>query len=238
MQELFPDSNVEYGLDSFYKLESIGIRDIDGPLYEKEQIDLFRNSITYDNGHYKVRLPWKSELINKVPSNLKVSLAVAERVYDRLSNKGLDQAYEEVLEQQEVLGIIEPIENRVPGQIYIPHRPVIKMDGLTTTKIRPVFNCSLKVGKAPSLNEAAFPGIEFINNLLSLLLYFRTNNKVVLADIMKASLQIRLADDSDKNRFCFFRKVEGKFIPYRYNTIIFRFVSSPFILNYILQYHY
>ena len=237
MQELFPDSNVEYGLDSFDKLESIGIRDIDGPSYEKEQIDLFRNSITYDNGHYKERLPWKYELINKVPSNLKVSLAVAEKVYGRLPNKGLDQAYEEVFEQQEVLGIIEPIENRVPGQIFIPHRPVIKMDGLTTTKIRPVFNCSLKVGKVPSLNEAAFPGIDLMNNLLSLLLYFRTNNNVVLADIMKAFLQIRLADDSDKNRFCFFRKIEGKFIPYRYNTIIFGFVSSPFILNYILQYH-
>ena len=213
MQEHFPDSNVEYGLDSFYKLGSIGIRDIDSPSYEKEQIDLFRNSITYDNGHYNVRLPWKSELINKVTFNLKVSLAVAERVYERLCNKGLDQAYEEVFEQQEALGIIEPVENRVPGQIVIPQRPVIKMDGLTTTKIRPVFNCSLKVGKAPSLDEAAFPSIDLMNNLLSLLLYFRTNSNVVLADIMKAFLQIRLADDSDKNRFCFFRKIEGKFIP-------------------------
>ena len=237
LQELFPDSNVEYGLDSFYKLESIGIKDLDGPSYEKEQIDLFKNSITYHNGHYYVKLPWKSELIDKVPSNLKISLAVAERVYEKLSGQGLDQAYEEVFEQQESLGIIEPVENRVPGQIFIPHRPVIKLDGLTTTKIRPVFNCSLKVGKAPSLNEAAFPGVDIMNNLLSLLLYFRTNNNVVLADIMKAFLQIRLADDGDRNRFCFFRKIEGKFVPYRYNTIIFVFVSSPFILNYILQYH-
>ena len=158
-------------------------------------------------------------------------------MYNRLCNKGLDQAYEEVFKQQEALGIIEPVVNRVPGQIFIPHRPVIKMDGLTTTKIRPVFNCSLKVGKAPSLNEAAFPGIDLMNNLLSLLLYLRTNSNVVLADIMKAFLQIRLADDSDKNRFCFFRKIKGKFIPYRYNTIIFGFVCSPFILNYILQHH-
>ena len=111
------------------------------------------------------------------------------------------------------------------------------MDGLTTTKIRPVFNYSLKVGKTPSLNEAAFPVIDLRNNLLSLLLYFRTNSNVVLADIMKAFLQIRLADDSDKNRFCSFKKIERKFIPYRYNTIIFGFISSPSILNYILQYH-
>ena len=237
LEDLFPDSNVEYGLDSFYKLESIGIREVDCPSYEKEQIDLFKNSITFKDGHYNVSLPWKSDLVSKVPSNLKISLAVAERVYEKLNTKGLVQSYEDVFNQQEELGIIEPIQNRSQGQIFIPHRPVIKMDGLTTTKIRPVFNCSLKVGKSPSLNEAAFPGIDLMNNLLSLLLYFRTNSNVVLADIMKAFLQIRLADEDDRNRFCFFRKIDGQFVPYRYNTIIFGFVSSPFILNYILQYH-
>ena len=56
-------------------------------------------------------------------------------------------------------------------------------------------------------------------------------------DIVKAFLQIRLASEEDKNRFCFFRKINGKFVPYRYRTIIFGFVSSPFILNYIIQYH-
>ena len=35
----------------------------------------------------------------------------------------------------------------------------------------------------------------------------------------------------------FFRKINGKFVPYRYRTIIFGFVSSPFILNYVIQYH-
>ena len=63
LQELFPDSNVEYGLDSFYKLESIGIKETDSPSYETEQLDLFKNSITYKDGHYNVRLPWKSDLV-------------------------------------------------------------------------------------------------------------------------------------------------------------------------------
>ena len=93
------------------------------------------------------------------------------------------------------------------------------------------------MGKAPSLNEAAFPGIDLMNNLLSLLLYFRSNFYVVLSDIAKAFLQIRLASEEDKNRFCFFKKINGKFVPYRYRTIIFGFVSSPFILNYVIQYH-
>ena len=38
------------------------------------------------------------------------------------------------------------------------------------------------MGKAPSLKKAAFPGIDLMNNLLSLLLYFRINFFVLLSD--------------------------------------------------------
>ena len=186
---------------------------------------------------YYVHLPWNKDLVKQVPSNLKVSLAVADRVYKNLEKQNIANAYEKVFEQQESLGIIEPVNQKTSDQIWIPHRPVIRNETSVTTKIRPVFNCSLKMGKAPSLNEAAFPGIDLMNNLLSLLLYFRSNFYVVLSDIAKAFLQIHLASEEDKNRFCFFRKINGKFVPYRYRTIIFGFVSSPFILNYVIQYH-
>ena len=237
LQVIFLDPSVEYGLDNFYNLESLGIKEEDSLAFENDQVEKFKESIIYRDGHYHVKLPWKDDLIKQVPSNLKISLAVAERVYDKLENKGIVDKYEEVFDQQEALGIIEEVKERVPGLIFIPHRPVIKNDDLTTTKIRPVFNCSLKVGKSPSLNEAAFPGIDLMNNLLSLLLYFRTNNCAVLADIMKAFLQIKLSAEDDRNRFCFFRKIDGRYVPYRYNTIIFGFVSSPFVLNYIVQHH-
>ena len=140
-------------------------------------------------------------------------------MYDKLEIKGIVDKYEEVFDQQEALGIIESVERRVSGLVFIPHCPVITMDDLITTKIRHVFNYSLKVGKSPSLNEVAFPGIDLMNNLLSLLLYFRTNNYVVFFFVF------------------FFRKINGRYIPYRCNTIIFSFISSPFILNYIVQHH-
>ena len=149
-------------------------------------------------------MPWNRDLVKQVPSNLKVSLAVAERVYKNLEKQNVANAYEEVFEQQESLGIIEPVNQKTSDQIWIPHRPVIRNEANVTTKIRPVFNCSLKMGKAPSLNEAAFPGIDLMNNLLSLLLYFRSNFYVALSDIAKAFLQIRLASEEDKNRFFFF----------------------------------
>ena len=134
-------------------------------------------------------------------------------MYDKLEHKGIVDKYEEVFDQHEALSIIEPVERRVPGLVFIPHRLVIEMDDLITTKIRPVFNCSLKVGKSPSLNEAAFPGIDLMNNLLSLLLYFRTNSYVVFADIMKDFLQIRLSAEEDRNRFCFLGKLMADIFP-------------------------
>ena len=237
LQEIFPSADVEYGLDNFYNLESIGIRDEDDSSSDLQQIQNFSDSISFKDGHYSVILPWKKDLLEKVPSNLKVSLAVAERVYKKLEKQNIAEDYENVFDQQEALGIIEPVLERVPEQIWIPHRPVIKNEDNVTTKIRPVFNCSLKMGKNPSLNEAAFPGTDLMNSLLSLIMQFRTNFFVLLADIAKAFLQIRLTLEEDKNRFCFFRKVNGKFVPYRYRTIIFGFVSSPFVLNYIIQYH-
>ena len=87
LQEIFVNSNVEYGLDNFYSLESIGIKEEDGVAYDNDQVENFRKSISYKEGHYHVKLPWKADLIKQVPSNLKISLAVAERVYDKLEKK-------------------------------------------------------------------------------------------------------------------------------------------------------
>lgn len=100
-------------------------------------------------------------------------------------------------------GIIEQINfapDRVEDHIWIPHRHVFKSEDHTTTKVRPAFNCSLKTNGTPSLNEAAYPDINFVGNMLELLL-FSTNRYVLLADIRKAFLMIKLESERDKNRF-------------------------------------
>ena len=69
--------------------------------------------------------------------------------------------------------------------IWIPHKPVIKNTEQVTTKIRSVFNCSLKTHGNYSLNEAAYPEINSINNLIEILLKFRTNKFVIQGDIKR-----------------------------------------------------
>ena len=59
----------------------------------------------------------------------------------------------------------------------------------------------------------------------------------MLSDIKQAFLQIRLARETDMNRFCFFMHVGDRLVTYRYKTIFFSFSASSFILNYVLKHH-
>ena len=120
--------------------------------------------------------------------------------------------------------------------IWLPHRPVFKEDDQSTFKMRPVFNCSLKTNKQkPSLNEAAYQGVNIMQNMLKLILLFRTNKYVLLGDLRKAFLQIRLKNLADRNRFCFFLRDGNTVRCFRYNTLIFGYCSLPFILNFVIK---
>ena len=171
--------------------------------YDNELVDKFEKGITFTDSHYYVDLPWLEDKVKLVPSNYKIALKV-------LQKQNLVESYEEVFDKQLETGIIKEIEVSLQdyeNYTWIPHRPVIKTEEQITTKIRPVFNCSLKTAKdSPSLNEAAYPGIDLMSSLLKLMLAFRTNKYTMLSDINQAFLMIRLKNEFDKNRFCFFWK--------------------------------
>ena len=144
-----------------------------------------------------------------MPSNHRVTLSVFNRVVNKLEQQKSLNNYMVVFHQQEHEVIIEHFEV-VPEDftkyIWIPHRPVFKTDEQTTTKIRPVFNCSLKANGKFSLNEASYPDIDLMGDIQESLLLFRTNKYVMLADIRKAFLMIKLGYLEDRNRFYFFMK--------------------------------
>ena len=50
LKEVFSCADVEYGLDNFYNLESIGIEE-EGSSYELEQVQNFSDSISFQDGH-------------------------------------------------------------------------------------------------------------------------------------------------------------------------------------------
>ena len=242
LETLFPESSVEQGLEKMFSLDSVGCMEVDDQHAQEDllMIEDFEKGIQFKDNRYYVNLPWRKDLIDQVPSNHKVALSVLGRVVKNLEDKGLLSSYQKVFRGQLEDGIIEKIDvspEDFGNYVWIPHRPVIKTEPNTTTKIRPVFNCSLKVDSKPSLNEAAFAGVNLMGDIMKLSLYFRSNDIIMLSDIKQAFLQIMLAQESDKNKFCFFMKEGEKLVCYRYKSIIFGFNASPFILNYVIKYH-
>ena len=115
---------------------------------------------------------WKDN-ITEVPLNYQVALKVLDRVYTKLDRTGNLDRYNQVFFEQLNHNIIEEFDC-VPKDfskyIWLPHRPVYKDEDQSTSKIRPVFNCSLKTRKdKPSLNEASYSGVNIMQNMLLML---------------------------------------------------------------------
>ena len=238
--EFFEESQVERNIEKMFSCASIGISEQKESIsdYDITKIKQFEDSIEFRDGAYYVKLPWH-DLIESVPLNHEVALSVLDRVVSKLEKQNLLKDYADVFRQQEE-GITERIEvspDEFNNYIWIPHRPVIRTETQVTTKIRPVFNCSLKTQGRLSLNEASYSGINLMGDLFKLLLQFRSNKFVIVSDIRKAFLMVKIADGVDRNRFCFFMKEGDRIICYRYNSIIFGFNVSPFILNFVIKHH-
>ena len=155
--------DADVGLECLYSLESIGIKSACSAA-DLDEIDQFKTNITVQNGKYHVKLPWNHDILAKVQPNFDLAKVLAKKVFHKNSSQGINDKYLDVFNEQQKLGIIEEIFPENPlNHVWIPHRPVIREDPLVkTSKVRPVFNCSLKLGGAPSLNEAAYPGIDIL----------------------------------------------------------------------------
>ena len=246
----FPESSVERNIDNtvvvnnlenMFKLESIGIVDSPDEIsnYDQEMIKKFEKGIEIKDGQVHVELLWKPN-VNDVPSNHDVALKICNIVSNKLDRKGELEAYNQIFKDQVKEDMVEEFECH-PSEFgrynWLPHHPVYKQDDNSTFKTRPVFNASLKSDKnKPSLNESAYQGINNMQDMLALIMLFRSNKYSLLGDLRKAFLQIKLKLIEDRNRFCFFLKEGNVLKCYRYKTLIFGFCTSPFILNHVLKY--
>lgn len=131
-----------------FTVESLGIRK-QGDLfnYDEQMVERFQRSNSFKDNKYYVQLPWDSDKISYVLSNHSVALHVLDHVPWRLEYDQLYLDYLKVFCQQEHDRIIEEIfipSQQLKEYIWIPHKHVLKSDPASTTKIQPVFNCTLK----------------------------------------------------------------------------------------------
>ena len=224
-------------LRSFWELESLGISEEEKTLYDE-----FASNITFQDGRYKVSLPWK-EFHEPLADNYLLSERRLRGLIQRLKHDPeLLKEYNRTIQEQLANGVIEPVfpDEKATNQVhYLPHHGVVRSDK-ATTKLRVVYDASSKAS-GPSLNECLYKGPKFHQLILDLLIRFRSYKVALIADLEKAFLMIAVDEkDRDVLRFIWVddvAKEEPELRIYRFTRVVFGVSSSPFLLNATVKYH-
>ena len=239
-------TDVNCDIQKYWSLETTGTEPQAGKNTNADQQFLEMYSQRYitrlEDRSYCARFPWK-ENHPPLPSNYKTCWQRTRSLARRLAQTpDLLKLYDGIITDQCHRGFIEQVNT--PGSVgkvhYIPHHCVKKNSA--TTPIRVVYDCSCQQSERdPSLNDCLLRGPDFLNDLCSILLHFRTHPFAISTDIEKAFLHVHLHEkDRDFTRFFWLTdpsNPESELAVYRFKTVLFGAVSSPFILYATLYRH-
>ena len=176
-------------LDIFWNLESIGITDSPSTSDDDKALEMFNNTIKFEDGRYLVIWPWK-ESHPSLPDNYQLAVGRLKSTLQRLKkDPHLLQMYSAIIQEQLEQGIIEKVCSKSKQDViqhYIPHHAVITPTK-STTKVRVVYDASAKTRQMnKSLNECLYRGPVMLPDLCGLLIRFRMHTIAVVADVEKA----------------------------------------------------
>ena len=200
-------------------------------------------TISLKNNHYEVQLPWKSSH-PLLPDNYRLSQKRLHGLLKRLrQDPEILREYDSVIKEQIKKGIVELVEEPTQGEVgkvhYIPHRAIIRRDK-STTKLRVVYDASAR-SSGPSLNDCLHTGPTLTQNILDIILRFRTNKVALTGDIEKAFLMVSMAgQDRDVLRFLWvddIEKISPEIVTLRFTRVVFGVSSSLFLLNATIRHH-
>ena len=242
VSEVVQENTLEQDIKTFWDLESLGIKSNEPAVYDK-----FLNDITFDGDRYEFRLPFK-ETHPPLPDNYQLSKTRLESLVRHLkSNPELLRQYDQVIQEQLQVNIIEPVSNEErftkkdsPRRIhYLPHRAVLHTDK-ATAKLCVVYDASAKKD-GPSLNDCLYAGPSLTPLIFDILLRFCLQSIGITSDIEKAFLNVSIApDDRDFLWFLWIddiTKDNPEIVIRRFTRVVFGVNSSPFLLNGTISHH-
>lgn len=185
------------------------------------------------DGRFVVKLPFKYNF-GELGNSSNIALKRFYNMEHKLNkNEAVKRQYQEFMTEYFNLGHMELVPqrelNRTSNVIYLPHHPVFKESSLTS-KIRVVFDTSVKSTTGVSLNDTLMVGPTIQDDLLAILLRFRTFKYALAADITKMYRQI-LLDPADANfQRIFWRNNTNEEVKvFRLKTVTYGTSSAPFL---------
>ena len=173
-------SRLETLVERFWDQDAIGLCSKGDSFTEEERfaVETFNNSVIFNGTLYAVSLPFKD--------NAPQLISNYQEAYQRLltTEKGLRkhplkrQAYSEAINQYVEHGFaielsVQELEKvKSCSNYFVPHHPIFKSSS-TSTKVRIVFDASLKGPNGYSLNDCLLKGPNLLPDITSVLLRFR-----------------------------------------------------------------
>jgi len=234
------ETNLEQSITKFWKLEEYEPKSV----YTKEEKECeahFNKNISRsESGRFIVQLPFKTNA-----PKLGKSYNIAERRFLLLEKRlqkdaPLKRDYVKFMSEYEALGHMERIDKEIEnkdeeGKYYIPHHAV-RNDSSTTTKLRVVFDASCKTDTGVSLNDILLKGPSIQDDLIYILIRFRTYNYVFTADITKMYRQFLVVEDQrDFQRVLWRPEPTQPIHVYRLNTLTYGTVPASYLATACLE---
>ena len=166
--------------------------------------EILQKTTTMSGGHYETGLLWRNEDV-KLPNNRSEAerrLWSLKRRFSRESD--LEEKYRAVMEEYIVKGHARKLTSEEaattgPKTWYLPHFPVTNPN--KPGKVRIVFDAAAEYA-GTSLNNNLLQEPDCTNSLVGVLLRFRQDNSVIVADIESMFHQVKVREeDQDSLRF-------------------------------------
>ncbi|XP_049284669.1 uncharacterized protein LOC125764449 [Anopheles funestus] len=210
---------------------------LDGPALSLEEDACEKHYVATttrdDHGRYIVCLPRNPSADVVLGSSKEIADRRLLGVERRLSNNPeMEAKYKRFMHEYEELGhmrkLTELVDDSIP-HCYIPHHAVVK-ESSTSTKVRVVFDASCKTSSGYSLNDTLLVGPIVQEDLLTIILRFRTYAIAIVADVEKMYRQI-LQSIPDRNllRIRYRKSTLEPISTYELNTVTYGTASAPFL---------
>lgn len=185
-------------LERFWSLEEIDQKPLLTPENQLCEQIFKDTTIRLPNGKFQVNLPLKSP-----NEHLKLgdSFVQSKRRFFLLEKRfekdqDLFHQYKSFIDEYLILNHARIIPLTIKNEknenkFFLPHHPVLRPES-STTKLRVVFDGSMRSSSGVSLNDITLKGFPVQSNLFDILLRFRARNYVLIADIQKMYRNIQI----------------------------------------------
>ncbi|XP_036146042.1 uncharacterized protein LOC118646697 [Monomorium pharaonis] len=192
-----------------------------------------------DQGRYVVKLPVKQEVLDNLGDSREIALRRLHSLERRFRNNShLKLQYSAFMSEYLALGHMKPIDedpSSLRAAYYLPHHCVLKEDA-KTTKLRVVFDGSCKTNTDVSLNDCLMTGPVVQQDLISILMRFRTFRYAMVADIIKMYRQVLIhPSQTHLQRILWREEPSLNVTPFELTTVTYGTTSASYLATRCLQ---